>query len=99
MNEATITVNGVTLSTAESMTIRVALDHFGIELSVPNYLGTGAGEDIRKGSVGWTRCSRSLESKVPRWDNRFENGLHPDGCGVRILCSPHESPVETILAG
>lgn len=49
MKEATVTVNGVTLSHAESMTMRVALEHFSMDLSAPNCLGTGVGEDIRKG--------------------------------------------------
>jgi len=39
MSEATITINGKTLTEAQSLTVRVALTSYYAEMKVPNALG------------------------------------------------------------
>ena len=50
MTEATITINGVTLSQGQAMTLRVAIQHFFMDMSQPNALGNDEiGQSIANG--------------------------------------------------
>jgi hypothetical protein len=50
LNEADIVINGVKLNTAQSMTLRVAISMFIMDMKQPNALGGDeTGEGIRQG--------------------------------------------------
>ena len=50
MNEPTITINGITLSQGQAMTLRVALQHFLMDMPKPNALGDDeVGQSIANG--------------------------------------------------
>lgn len=55
--EAVVTVNGYTLSTAEAMTLRVALGNFAIELTEGCLKGDALQPDLHK---GYLRCIATI---------------------------------------
>lgn len=65
--EARITVNGQPLTTAQSMTIRVALSLFLMDMNNESALGGDAtGEDIRQGYLAAGREIMKLIAEVRR---------------------------------
>lgn len=60
-NEATVTVNGELLSSAESMTLRVALELFAMDL-----LTNGLGDDATGKSIaaGYKEAAKTIHQKM-----------------------------------
>lgn len=57
--EPIITINGVTLTTAQSMTLRVAISSFNMDMSVPKALGDDI-QGLEMAKLYHTRSSEIL---------------------------------------
>lgn len=64
MTEPIKTINGITLTLGQAMTLRVAMDFFAMEMSNPDALGEDeTGRAIR---VGYYECLRQIRELLYR---------------------------------